>query len=115
MPLVWMLPEPILMEMTMTGDMYPIEKLEKLGFINYLEADADAVRARARQLAERIRDNAPLSVPAGKKVLLDAMSAGCVAGLALAQRTYIPVYASDDAVERPKAFAEKRDPRLPGR
>ncbi len=114
-PLLWMLPQALVMEMVLTGDRYPIERFVELGFVNRLEADTTAVRATALRLAERIRDNAPLSVRAGKKVLLDAMSAGCDAGLALAQRTYIPVYASDDAVEGPKAFAEKRAPRWTGR
>lgn len=110
MPLVWMLPEPILMEMTMTGDMYPIERLRELGFINYLEADADAVRLKARQLAERIRDNAPLSVIAGKRAILTAMSVGSDAGLETAWHIYREAYASNDAQEGPRAFAEGRPP-----
>lgn len=110
MPLVWMLPEPILMEMTMTGDMYPIERLRDLGFINYLEPDADAVRRKARQLAERIRDNAPLSVIAGKRAILTAMSVGCDAGLETAWHIYREAYASNDAQEGPRAFAEGRPP-----
>lgn len=111
MPLVWMLPEPILMEMTMTGDMYPIEKLEKLGFINYLEASPDDVRARAQQIAERIRDNAPLSVIAGKRAILTAMSTGCDNALEAAWHIYREAYASNDAQEGPRAFAEGRPPR----
>ncbi|MDH2239457.1 enoyl-CoA hydratase-related protein [Pigmentiphaga sp. GD03639] len=110
MPLVWMLPEPILMEMTMTGDMYPIEKLEKLGFVNYLEPDAASVHARARQLAERIRDNAPLSVAAGKRAILTAMSVGCDNAAEAAFHIYRNVYASNDAQEGPRAFAEGRAP-----
>ena len=114
MPLVWMLPEPILMEMTMTGDMYPIEKLEKLGFINYLEADSAAVRARAFDLARRIRDNAPMSVVAGKRAILTAMSVGCDNAAETAWHIYREVYASNDAQEGPRAFAERRAPRWTG-
>jgi len=114
MPLVWMLPEPILMEMVMTGDMYPIEKLEKLGFINYLEPDAEAVHARARKLAERIRDNAPMSVAAGKRSILTAMSVGCDNAAEAAWHIYRETYASNDAQEGPRAFAEKRAPRWTG-
>jgi enoyl-CoA hydratase/carnithine racemase len=110
MPLVWMLPEPVLMEMTMTGDMYPIEKLEKLGFINYLETDPAAVRGRALALAERIRDNAPMSVAAGKRAILTAMSVGCDNAAEAAWHIYREVYASNDAQEGPRAFAERRAP-----
>jgi enoyl-CoA hydratase/carnithine racemase len=115
MPLVWMLPQPILMEMVLTGDLYPIERFQELGFINYLEPDPDAVRARARALAETIAGNAPLSVVAGKEAILTAMSVGCDAGLEQAWRIYRPAYASEDAQEGPRAFAEKRKPQWKGR
>jgi enoyl-CoA hydratase/carnithine racemase len=115
MPLVWMMPQPLLMEMVLTGDLFPIERLHEVGYINYLEPDADAVRARALELARRIRDNAPLSVTCGKEALLTAMSAGCDAGLEMAWRIYRPAYASQDAQEGPRAFAEKRPPVWKGR
>ena len=115
MPLVWMLPQPVLMEMVLTADLYPIERFHELGYINYLEPDADAVRARARELAVKIRDNAPLSVTCGKAAILAAMSAGCDAGLELAWRLYQPSYTSEDAQEGARAFAEKRPPVWQGR
>ncbi len=114
-PLLWMLPQPMFMEMVLTGELYPIERFEQLGFINYLEPTPDAVRARAQKLAARIRDNAPLSVMAGKEAILTAMSVGCDMGLQLANRIYREVYASEDAQEGPRAFAEKRAPVWKGR
>ncbi len=115
MPLVWMLPQPILMEMVLTGEHYPIDRFHELGFINYLEPDADAVRVRAQKLAERIRDNAPLSVRAAKESILTAMSVGCQTGLDMAWRIHRPAYESEDAQEGPRAFAEKRKPVWKGR
>jgi len=115
MPLLWMLPQPIIMELVLTGELMPIEKLENLGFINYVEADADAVRAKAQALAEIIRDNAPLSVQAGKVSLMKGMSLGCDAALMEANRIYRIPYASEDAIEGPRAFAEKRPPQWKGR
>jgi len=114
MPLLWMMPQPLLMEMVLTAQLYPIEKFEALGFINYLEATPDAVRSRARALAETIRDNAPLSVRAGKRSLLTAMSVGCDTGLEMAWHIYREAYAHPDAQEGPLAFAEKRPPRWTG-
>jgi len=115
MPLVWMLPQPLLMEMVLTAQLYPIERFHDLGFINYLEKTPDEVRSRARALAEMIRDNAPLSVAAGKRAILTAMSVGCDAGLEAAWHIYRDCYASEDAQEGPRAFAEKRAPRWTGR
>ena len=36
-PLLWMLPQPVLMEMVLTGETMPIERLLECDFINYLE------------------------------------------------------------------------------
>lgn len=114
-PLVWMLPQPVIMEMTLCGNMMPIERLHALGFINYVEPTAEAVRARARELAACIRNNAPLSVRAGKASILNAMNVGCDQGIEDAARIYEPVYDSEDAQEGPRAFAEKRAPVWRGR
>lgn len=114
-PLVWMLPQPVLMELTLSGETMPVERLHELGFVNYVESTADEVRARAQALAERIRANAPLSVRAGKASILKAMSVGCEQGLQEAARIYEPVYRSEDAQEGPRAFAEKRAPVWRGR
>lgn len=109
-PLVSMLPQPLLMEMVLTGELVPIERLQALGFVNHVEATPDAVRERAASLARIIRDNAPLSVMAGKQSVLAAMSKGCEEGFKAALEIHQPVYASADAVEGPRAFAEKRKP-----
>jgi enoyl-CoA hydratase len=114
-PLLWMLPQPMVMEMTLTGELVEIERLHELGFVNYVEPTPDAVRARAYALAARIRDNAPLSVRAGKASLAAAMALGSEAGFVRAREIYRPVYASLDAQEGMRAFAEKRAPRWTGR
>jgi enoyl-CoA hydratase/carnithine racemase len=114
-PLLWMLPQPVLSELTLTGELMPIERFHALGFVNYVEPTADAVRSRAYDLARKIRDNAPLTVRAGKASLLAAMNLGCEAGFVRAKEIYQPVYASEDAQEGPRAFAEKRPPTWLGR
>jgi enoyl-CoA hydratase/carnithine racemase len=114
-PLLWMLPQPVLMEMTLTAEPVAIERLRDLGFINYVEPTPDAVRERARALALCIRDNAPLTVRAGKQSILRAMALGCDEGFREAKEIYRAVYASQDAQEGPRAFAEKRRPVWSGR
>lgn len=114
-PLAWMLPQPVLMELTLTGELMRVERLHELGFVNHVERTPDEVRSRALMLACRIRDNAPLSVRAGKRSINDALSLGCDAGLQKAKETYKSVYGSVDAQEGPLAFAEKRPPHWVGR
>lgn len=114
-PLLWMLPQPVLMELVLTGETMPIERLQEFGFINYLEETPDAVRARALQLARTIVEGAPLSVKAAKASVLAAMDLGRSDGLAAANRLHVEAYASQDAIEGPRAFAEKRKPIWQGR
>lgn len=114
-PLLWMMPQPLLMETVLTGDLLPVERWHQVGFINYLEDTPEAVLARAQELAQRIAAAAPLSVQAAKQSLNAAMSLGCDEGLANANEIYKTVYASEDAVEGPRAFAEKRSPQWRGR
>ena len=72
--------------------------------------DADAVRARASELARTIAANAPLTVWAAKQSVLAAMDLGCAEGMQAAKHFHERVYASADAIEGPRAFAEKRRP-----
>jgi enoyl-CoA hydratase/carnithine racemase len=113
-PMLWMLPQPFLLELVLSGELHPIERFHQFGFVNYIEPNADAVRARARGLAESIRDNAPLTVWAAKKSIGAAMDLGCEQGFEAAKRFHERVYASQDAIEGPRAFAEKRAPRWIG-
>ena len=115
MPVLWQLPQPIVMELILGAEVMPVERFHALGFINHVEDSPEAVLARARRIAERIRDNAPLSVMAGKKSVLSTIDKGCAAGIADAKVIHEVVYASEDAQEGPRAFAEKRAPVWQGR
>jgi enoyl-CoA hydratase len=114
-PLLWMVPQPMLMEMVLTGETLPIERLLDCGFVNYLEDTPDQVRARALLLARTIVEGAPLSVKAAKASVLAAMDLGCAEGLIKAKELHREAYASQDAIEGPRAFAEKRKPVWQGR
>jgi enoyl-CoA hydratase/carnithine racemase len=113
-PLLWMLPQPVLSEMMLTGDPVPVEELARHGFLNYVERSVDDVRQRAMKIAKRIVENAPLSVRAAKASLAAGMDLGCTEGLARAAEIHQIVYASEDASEGARAFAEKRKPRWIG-
>lgn len=109
-PLLWMLPQPVLMELVLIGETLPIERLAGYGFVNYLEETPGDVRTRALQLARKIIEGAPLSVRAAKASVLAAMDLGCEKALVEANKLHVEAYASLDAIEGPRAFAEKRKP-----
>jgi enoyl-CoA hydratase len=114
-PMLWMLPQAVLLEMLLTGEMLPVERLHQVGFVNHLEPTPDDVRARARTLAAAIVRNAPLSVRAAKQGLRMGTAFGSEQGLAASKELHKAVYASEDAREGPRAFAEKRIPVWKGR
>ena len=103
------------MELILTGESQSIERFKEIGFVNYVESSVEDVLTKAWSLAETIASNAPLSVAAGKEAVLRTMDLGCAEGLEEAKRIYEPVYASEDAQEGPRAFAEKRAPVWSGR
>ncbi|MBA3289000.1 MAG: crotonase/enoyl-CoA hydratase family protein [Acidimicrobiia bacterium] len=107
-------PYGVAMEMALTAEPITAEQAHGYGLVTRLAATGQAVTV-ARELAERIARNAPLAVAASKQVLRD------VAGLTEAefwdhQAPLIrEVFASEDAKEGPRAFAEKRPPAWSGR
>jgi enoyl-CoA hydratase len=114
-PMTTQLPQAILLELLLTAEMMPVERLHQVGFLNHLESTAEAVIERARELAAAICRNAPLSVAAGKQGIRCAAALGADAGFAASKELHRAVYDSDDAREGPRAFAEKRAPVWQGR
>lgn len=113
-PLISMMPERIMMELLLTGDPLTAQRAFEVGFVNRIVPDADLV-ATALAMAHGIASNAPLSVQAGKQLVGLAADMGRAQALQAADLLYQKVYTSDDALEGPRAFAEKREPRWTGR
>ncbi|GEN35431.1 enoyl-CoA hydratase/isomerase family protein [Aneurinibacillus danicus] len=113
MPLLWMLPLNISMELTMMAEPISAERMYQLGFLNRL-AQPGEVLSSAMEMAQIIRDNAPLSVMAAKESFKKGMDMGITLATKNAARIYERVYNSQDAIEGPRAFAEKRKPNWKG-
>jgi enoyl-CoA hydratase/carnithine racemase len=101
------LPYAMAMELLLTGEPIDAGEGHRLGLLNRVVADGDALSC-AVELARTIARNAPLAVAASKRVAID--SADWPAAVAFVeQRKHLdPVFASDDAREGATAFAERR-------
>ncbi len=101
------------MEMALTADPIMAEQAHALGLVSRIAEKGQSVEV-ALQLAERIAKNAPLAVAASKQVIRGTQ--GMTEDEAWAyQRSLVgKVFASNDAKEGPRAFAEKRAPEWTG-
>ncbi|WP_122817797.1 crotonase/enoyl-CoA hydratase family protein [Nocardioides pantholopis] len=108
------LPEAVAMELALTGDPIGAERLHQLGLVSQLTDDGETLDA-ALQLAERIAVNGPLAVAASKRILVESRG-WAPADRFDSQRPLVDeVFASEDAQEGARAFAEKRPARWSGR
>ena len=108
------IPQRIAMEIALTGDMVSAERLDRYGLINELVEPGEALAA-AKRLARRIIANAPLSIAASKRVIVESREWTLAEMFARQQEITGPVNASDDAKEGAAAFAQRRAPDWRGR
>jgi enoyl-CoA hydratase len=106
------IPWAVAMEMLLTGKPISAQRAYDIGLINEIVPAAELMNA-AVKLAETVCKNGPLAVRTAKEIAVRALAleSGFVLEKALGQR----VFDSEDAVEGPKAFAEKRPPKFTGR
>lgn len=107
------IPYHIAMEIALTGDRYPAERMAELGFVNRLTESGGALAA-AKELALQVAENAPLALAATKKVIVESADWSSAEAWKKQQEIIMPVFASKDAQEGPAAFAEKRKPNWKG-
>ncbi|HEX2890299.1 enoyl-CoA hydratase/isomerase family protein [Vineibacter terrae] len=113
-PLTRMLPQRIVMELLLTGEPLTAQRGYELGYVNAVVPAAE-LRAHALGMARTIAGNAPLTVKAARELVYLSAEMGRSAGLRAAHHLFESVYLSEDALEGPQAFAEKRPPQWRGR
>jgi enoyl-CoA hydratase len=102
------------MELALTGDFLGAQRAYELGLVNRVTDDGQAL-AVARELAAKIAANGPLAVRGSKQVMLEAPSWPPAERFQKQWEILDPVFASEDAKEGSRAFAEKRAPNWRGK
>ncbi len=108
------IPFPAAMEFLLTADLISAEQALAMGLLNRV-VPADELMPTALDFARRITANAPLAVQATKQSVLQGLAMELPQAFQNERRLAGVVFATDDAKEGPKAFAEKRPPRWQGK
>lgn len=108
------LPYAIAMEVILTGDPIDAETALRWGLVNKIVPLEDLLPT-AMAYARRIAANAPLAVQASKEMVVRSRDVDLATGLRMERLVGRMLQFTDDAVEGPAAFAEKRAPDFKGR
>jgi enoyl-CoA hydratase len=108
-----LIPQRIAMEMVLTGDAMSAERLYPYGLFNALVEPGQALE-EAKRLARRIIANAPMSVAASKRVIIEQRDWPIAEMFDHQEPITAPILASQDAREGAAAFAERRTPKWAG-
>jgi len=114
MPLPWLVPPRVALELLLTGEPIDATRAREVGLVNRV-VPGDELHDAVQELAETVAANAPLSVRAAKEMVYRAAVGISAGDVAIADAIWEPVYRSEDAQEGPRAFGERRPPQWKGR
>jgi len=108
------IPYTVAADLLLTGRHMTAEEALAVGLIGHVVEDGQAL-AKALDLAELISRNGPLAVQAILRTIRETEGMAENDAFALESALGMAVFASEDAREGPRAFAEKRAPQFTGR
>lgn len=108
------IPPRIAMEMALTGEMVPAQRLYQYGLVNMLVEPGEALQA-AREMARTILANAPLSVELSKRIIVEQCDWPLDEMFSRQDAIVGHLLRSNDAREGAAAFVERRTPTWTGR
>lgn len=108
------IPFALAQEFLLCADRVDAQRAYEMGLLNQVVAEDDLLDA-AFAFAARITKNAPLAVQATKRSVVEGLKTDMRAAYKLESQISQEIFATEDAKEGPKAFAEKRAPVWQGR
>ena len=107
------IPFPHAMEFLLCADLIDAQRAFQMGLLNAVVPE-EALLDSAFEYAARITKNAPLTIQATKRSVLEGLKLDLREAYRNEARISREVFATEDAKEGPRAFAEKRAPRWSG-
>jgi enoyl-CoA hydratase len=101
------------MEILLTGDRIPADEAHRIGFVNYV-VPADEVMPVAEKFAQTLADNGPIAVQKIKEAVIRSSGVPLDEAYKIEMDCSRDVMKSQDAIEGPRAFMEKRKPQFTG-
>ncbi len=101
--------EKLALELALLGEPIPAARLHGAGLVSRL-VPSDGVFDAALEMAQAICANGPLAVRASRQIIIDGRDQATEERWEHSYELGLPVFASDDAREGPRAFIEKRAP-----
>lgn len=109
-----MIPQKQALGMILTGRRVSAEEGERLGFVNEVVPHGELMDA-AKRWAEQILECSPMSIRASKQAVYGGLSSDVETAISRVFPAQQAMADSEDYIEGPKAFAEKRPPNWKGK
>jgi enoyl-CoA hydratase len=106
------IPWAVAMELMLTADTLSAQRAYEVGLVNKIVPSKELMPA-ALEIADKICRNGPLAVRTAKEIAVRALQQETP--FVLEKAIGARIFASEDAKEGPRAFAEKRSPKFKGR